>query len=309
MKLWKKKTPRLEEYAAHESRAMHGGAPYLLVGPAMVLLMIFVFYPLVNLVYLSFFDYNLITEPVFVGLKNYRVLFFVKKDFLIALRNTAVYTAVVVFFSMLLAVLFALILERDSWLNRFLQKSMFTPYLISTVSCAYIWTWMYDVDSGILNAMLSLFGAPLSRWILDADLALFCVAAVSVWKSLGYYLIIVLASVKTIPAEILEAASLDNTPPVRKFFKITLPMISPQLFFLLITITISSFKVFDVIRVMTDGGPGDATNVLVTYIYQYAFQMNAKVGYASAAGTVLLVILMILTYFYFRVLSKKVHYQ
>ena len=286
-----------------------GLVPYLLVGPAMLLLLIFVFYPLVNLVYLSFFDYNLIGEKTFVGLKNYEVLFFVKTDFLDALRNTAVYTLSVLFFSLLLAVLFALWLEPDSRINRFLQKSMFTPYLISMVSCAYIWSWMYDADSGILNAMLALFGLPLSRWLNDSDLALFCVAAVAVWKSLGYYLIIVLASIRSIPAEILEAAALDNTPPVRKFFRITLPMISPQLFFLLITITISSFKVFDVVRVMTDGGPGNATDVLVTYIYRYAFQMNARVGYASAAGTVLLVILMILTYFYFRVLSKRVHYQ
>lgn len=286
-----------------------GLVPYLLVGPAMLLLLIFVFYPLVNLVYLSFFDYNLIREKTFVGLKNYEVLFFVKTDFLDALRNTAVYTLSVLFFSLLLAVLFALWLEPESRINRFLQKSMFTPYLISMVSCAYIWSWMYDADSGILNAMLALFGLPLSRWLNDSDLALFCVAAVAVWKSLGYYLIIVLASIRSIPAEILEAAALDNTPPVRKFFRITLPMISPQLFFLLITITISSFKVFDVVRVMTDGGPGNATDVLVTYIYRYAFQMNARVGYASAAGTVLLVILMILTYFYFRVLSKRVHYQ
>ncbi|MBE5057230.1 sugar ABC transporter permease [Pseudoflavonifractor sp. DSM 107456] len=286
-----------------------GLVPYLLVGPAMLLLLIFVFYPLVNLVYLSFFDYNLIREKTFVGLKNYEVLFFVKTDFLDALRNTAVYTLSVLFFSLLLAVLFALWLEPDSRINRFLQKSMFTPYLISMVSCAYIWSWMYDADSGILNAMLALFGLPLSRWLNDSDLALFCVAAVAVWKSLGYYLIIVLASIRSIPAEILEAAALDNTPPVRKFFRITLPMISPQLFFLLITITISSFKVFDVVRVMTDGGPGNATDVLVTYIYRYAFQMNARVGYASAAGTVLLVILMILTYFYFQVLSKRVHYQ
>lgn len=286
-----------------------GLVPYLLVGPAMLLLLIFVFYPLVNLVYLSFFDYNLIREKTFVGLKNYEVLFFVKTDFLDALRNTAVYTLSVLLFSLLLAVLFALWLEPDSRINRFLQKSMFTPYLISMVSCAYIWSWMYDADSGILNAMLALFGLPLSRWLNDSDLALFCVAAVAVWKSLGYYLIIVLASIRSIPAEILEAAALDNTPPVRKFFRITLPMISPQLFFLLITITISSFKVFDVVRVMTDGGPGNATDVLVTYIYRYAFQMNARVGYASAAGTVLLVILMILTYFYFRVLSKRVHYQ
>lgn len=282
---------------------------YLLVGPAMILLMIFVFYPLANLVYLSFFDYNLISEPKFTGLKNYRVLFWVKTDFKEALRNTAVYSAFVVFFSLLLAVLFAMWLERDSAFNRFLQKSMFTPYLISMVSCAYIWSWMYDDEYGILNAMLSLFGLPLSRWLNDADLALFCVAAVAVWKSLGYYLIIVMASVRSIPAEIMEAAELDNTPPFRKFFRITLPMISPQMFFLLITITISSFKVFDVIQVMTDGGPGNATDVIVTYIYRYAFQMNARVGYASAAGTVLLVILMILTYFYFRILSRRVHYQ
>ena len=306
-RLKRKKEREFEEFS--EVRRAHGGAPYLMVGPAMILLVIFVFYPLVNLVYLSFFNYNLISEPKFIGWQNYEVLFFIKTDFIQALRNTAVYTVTVVFFSLLLAVLFALILERDSWLNRFLQKSMFTPYLISTVSCAYIWSWMYNVDSGILNAMLSLFGMPLSRWLNDADLALFCVAAVSVWKSLGYYLIIVLASIKAIPSEILEAAELDNTPAWRKFFKITLPMISPQLFFLLITITISSFKVFDVIRVMTDGGPGNATNVLVTYIYEYAFEMNAKVGYASAAGTILLIILMILTFFYFRVLSKKVHYQ
>lgn len=307
LKLKRKKAEAYEE--VHESRGRHKGAPYLMVAPAMLLLMIFTFYPLVNLVYLSFHDYNLISKPKFVGLKNYYVMFCVKPDFLEVLRNTAVYTLVVVFFSLLLAVLFALLLEKNSRLNRFLQKSMFTPYLISTVSCAYIWSWMYNVDSGILNAMLSLFGLPLSRWLNDADIALFCVAAVAVWKSLGYYLIIVLASIKSIPSEILEAAELDNTPPVRKFFKITLPMISPQLFFLLITMTISSFKVFDMIRVMTDGGPGNATSVLVTYIYDYAFSMNAKVGYASAAGTVLLVILMILTYFYFKVLSKKVHYQ
>ena len=307
MHFGKKKKKEIQEL--HESKLIRGGSPYLMVGPAMILLMIFVFYPLVNLVYLSFFDYKLISEPKFIGLKNYELLFFIKPDFFQALRNTGVYTLVVVFFSLLLAILFAMLLESNSRINRFLQKSMFTPYLISAVSCAYIWSWIYDADSGILNAMLSLFGLPLSRWLNDADIALFCVAAVAVWKSLGYYLIIVLASIKAIPSEILEAAALDNTPAIRKFFKITLPMISPQLFFLLITITISSFKVFDMINVMTGGGPGNATNVLVTYIYEYAFKMNAKVGYASAAGTVLLVILMILTYFYFRVLSKKIYYQ
>ena len=294
---------------AEKKRGVSRFTPYALIGPAMALMAVFVFYPLADLVYLSFFDYNLIGKKKFAGLGNYKVLFFVKTDFWEALSNTAVYTGTVVVLSLLLAVLFAMWLERDSLVNRFLQKSMFTPYLISMVSCAYIWSWMYNDDSGILNAMLAMFGLPLSRWLNDSHIALFCVAAVAVWKSLGYYLIIVLASVRTIPPEILEAAELDNTSPVRKFFRITLPMISPQLFFLLITITISSFKVFDTIQVMTGGGPGNATDVLVTYIYRYAFEMNARVGYASAAGTVLLVILMILTFVYFRMLGRKVYYQ
>ena len=212
---------------AEKKRGVSRFTPYALIGPAMALMAVFVFYPLADLVYLSFFDYNLIGKKKFAGLGNYKVLFFVKTDFWEALSNTAVYTGTVVVLSLLLAVLFAMWLERDSLVNRFLQKSMFTPYLISMVSCAYIWSWMYNDDSGILNAMLAMFGLPLSRWLNDSHIALFCVAAVAVWKSLGYYLIIVLASVRTIPPEILEAAELDNTSPVRKFFRITLPLAMP----------------------------------------------------------------------------------
>ncbi len=282
---------------------------YLMIAPAMFFMFLFVFYPLINLIYLSFFDYNLIGTKKFVGLKNYKVLFLIKTDFLEALGNTAVYTVTVVFFSLMLAILLAMWLEKDSLVNRFLQKTMFTPYLVSMVSCAYIWSWMYDSDRGIFNAMLETLKLTPLRWLNDSHMAIFCVAATAVWKSLGYYLIIVLASVKSVPKEIMEAAELDAIPPVSKFLKITFPMISPQIFFLLITITISSFKVFDGVRVMTNGGPGNATDVLVTYIYRYAFEMNAKVGYASAAGTVLLCLMMFLTYLYFKVLNSRVYYQ
>ena len=143
---------------AEKKRGVSRFTPYALIGPAMALMAVFVFYPLADLVYLSFFDYNLIGKKKFAGLGNYKVLFFVKTDFWEALSNTAVYTGTVVVLSLLLAVLFAMWLERDSLVNRFLQKSMFTPYLISMVSCAYIWSWMYNDDSGILNAMLAMFG-------------------------------------------------------------------------------------------------------------------------------------------------------
>ena len=284
-------------------------AAYLFVLPAVCLLLMFTLYPLINLMYLSFFNYNLIGSKQFVGLQNYYTLFFVKKDFWQALKNTAVFATTVVFFSLALAVLLAMWLQKDNLLNRLLQRSMFTPYLISTVSCAYIWSWMYDVDAGILNALMEFFKLPHLKWLNSSEMAIFCVATVSVWKSLGYYLIIALYSIKSIPRDVLDAARLENSNFIINFFYIILPMISPQIFFLLITITISSYKVFDIVKIMTNAGPGNATDVIVTYIYRYAFELNSKIGYASAAASILLLIMMILTYFYFKLLAKKVYYQ
>jgi sn-glycerol 3-phosphate transport system permease protein len=159
-----------------------------------------------------------------------------------------------------------------------------------------------------LNAVLNLFHLPSLRWLNSSKTALLSIIIVSIWKSTGYYLLIVLASLKSIPQEIFEAAELDNTPRLRKFFRITLPLLSPQLFFMLITITINSFKVFDTVRVMTDGGPGNSTDVVIYYLYRYAFRFF-RVGIASAAGVILMAILVILTIIYFRFLGKRVHYQ
>lgn len=284
--------------------------PYFLVAPAMAFLLVFTFYPMVNLVYLSFFDYNLVNpNKKFVGWKNYRTLLFVKRDFIIALQNTAVYTVAVVFFLILLSLLFALWFQKDSRLNRFAQTAVFTPHLIAMLSVAMIWSWIMDQNSyGLLNAVLGIFNIPPLRWLNSSSTAMLSVVIVSVWKSIGYYALIILSALKAIPTEIYEAAELDNAPKVRVFFKITLPLLSPQLFFLLITITIGSFKVFDTIRIMTGGGPGSSTDVISFYIYRYAFQ-HFRIGYASAAGTILMIILMVMTAIYFAVLSKRVHYQ
>lgn len=284
--------------------------PYVMVAPAMGFLLIFTFYPMVNLVYLSVFDYNLV-NPIkkFVGLKNYHTLFFVRRDFMIALKNTAVYTAAVVVFLIFFALLFALWFQKDNRLNRFAQTAVFTPHLVAMLSCAMIWSWIMEQNSyGLLNAVLGLFKVPPLRWLNSSQTAMLSVVIVSVWKSIGYYTLVILSALKAIPAEIFEAAELDNAPKWRVFFRLTLPLLSPQLFFLLIVITINSFKVFDTIRIMTGGGPGSATDVLAYYIYRYAFE-HFRIGYASAAGTVLMVILMILTALYFAVLGRRVHYQ
>ena len=205
--------------------------------------------------------------------------------------------------------MFALWFQKDNRLNRFSQTAVFTPHLIAMLSCAMIWSWIMDQNSyGLLNAVLGIFNIPPLRWLNSSSTAMLSVVIVSVWKSIGYYALIILSALKSIPAEIYEAAELDNTPKLRTFFRITLPLLSPQLFFLLITITISSFKVFDTVRIMTGGGPGSSTDVISFYIYRYAFQ-HFRIGYASAAGTILMIILMILTAIYFMVLSKRVHYQ
>lgn len=284
--------------------------PYLMVAPAMVFLLVFTFYPMVNLVYLSFFDYNLINpNKRFVGLRNYEILFSGRRGFHTALKNTAVYTISVVVLLIILSLLFALWFQKSRRLNRFAQTAIFTPHLVAMLSCAMIWSWIMDQHSyGLLNAVLGLFNLPPLRWLNSSQTAMLSVVIVSVWKSIGYYALIITAALKAIPSEIYEAAALDNAPKYRVFFRITLPMLSPQLFFLLIVITINSFKVFDTIRIMTEGGPGNATDVLVYYIYRYAFQ-HFRIGYASAAGTVLMVILMILTVIYFALLGRRVHYQ
>ena len=282
--------------------------PYIMVAPAMIFLGLFTFYPMINLAYLSFFDYNIIKKPKFVGLENYKNLFFVKTDFLTALANTCVYTVAVVVLLLLFAILFALWMQNNTKLNRFAQTALFTPHLVAMISCGLIWAWLMNENSGVLNAVLEFFEIPGLKWLNSSSTAMMSIVIVSVWKGIGYYALVVLSALKAIPSEIYEAAALDNTGRLRKFFRITLPLLSPQLFFLLITMTINSFKVFDTVRVMTGGGPGNSTDVLSYYIYRYAFQ-HFKVGYASAAGTVLMAMMMIMTALYFKGLGKKVHYQ
>lgn len=285
--------------------------PYLFIVPAMVFLIIFVIYPMFNLIYLSLFQGNVMRPTkAFVGLKNYHSIFFVKQDFLVALANTAVYTGSVVVLLIFFAIIFALWMYKDKRINRFSQTALFTPHLIAAVSTAFIWSWIMDQNSyGLLNSVLKSLGLPMLRWLESTDTAMMSIVIVNVWKSIGYYALIVLSAMKSIPTEIYEAAELDNTRPFKRFFKITLPLLSPQLFFLLITITIGSFKVFDSINIMTAGGPGTSTEVISRYIYEYAFIRSNTLGMGSAAGVVMMLILILLTLVYFRGLENKVHYQ
>lgn len=284
-----------------------GILPYLMILPAMLFLIVFTFYPMFHMVYLSFFNYDLVTEKSFVGLKNYDVMFHVAIDFWPAVKNTLIYTLAVVIQLVLLSLIFAVWLQKSTFLNALCQRIMFFPYMCAIISISMIFQWLLD-EEGLVNSILKFFHLPLFAGLGSSATALLSVILISTWKNVGYYTLILLSSLKAIPAEIHEAAELDDTGTFRKFFKITVPMLSPQIFFLLITITISSFRVFETVQTLTGGGPGNSTMVLVYYIYKYAFHYF-KFGYACAAGTVLLAILMILTFIYFKVVEKKVHYR
>ncbi|MCI6038958.1 MAG: sugar ABC transporter permease [Clostridiales bacterium] len=250
----------------------------------------------------------MITDPVWVGWGNYAYNF-QRKEFTDAVVHTIIYAIFVVGVGLTLSTIFAVWLSKNTFLNNLTRNVMFMPHVIALLSVAMVWAWIMNKDNGLLNMVLNFFGLESLKWIDSSETAMMSVIIVALWQAIGYNTMLIYAAIQNVPAELYEAAELDNATSVKKFFKITLPMISPQMFMLLITATTGSFRVFDTIRVMTHGGPGTSTQVLVYYIYKQAFVLQGKVGYAFSAAVVLMLMIGVVTIAYFRVLSKRVHYQ
>lgn len=289
------------------SKILTAMRPYLMVAPAMAVFGVFILYPIFYMIYLSFFDWNLIGEMKYIGLENYTDMLS-DKDFWQVLGNSVYYMVMVVIFQMILSLLLAAYLNRNTRVNRILQSIAFTPYITSMVSVAFIWMWLMDSDYGLLNYLLSLIGLGPVGWLSDPNVAMNSLVLVSVWKGLGYNTIIIISAMQSVPGYLYEAAALDKTPKWKAFWKITLPMISPTLFFLALMNIIAALKVFETVNIMTQGGPMNSTNTLVYNIYQYGFDYF-KIGYASALGVALMVVIGFFTLIYFRVLSKRVYYN
>ena len=185
---------------------------------------------------------------------------------------------------------------------------IFSPYVVSLASVALLWMWIMNKDYGLLNSILGFFDIGAVDWLGDSHVALVSLILISVWKSVGYDALILVSAIQGIPAHLYEAARLDQASPWTTFRKITLPMMSPTLFFLVVVDAIASLKVFETIQIMTAGGPQNATNTLVFSLYQYGFQFN-KVGYAAAIGVVLLALIAVFAIVYFKLLSNRVHYR
>ena len=281
--------------------------PYLLILPSMLVFILFFILPLLFMGVLSFSSWNLISPEIpWVGFDNYKSIL---QDpfFHDTMKNTFLYTIVYVVAIVCLSIPLGVWLNKNTLIHRIAQAAVFSPHIISLVSVAMIWMFMMDPVNGVLNFILSLFGLEGAGWLTDPKIALYSLILVTVWKGVGYYTVIVVAALASIPKDLYEAAALDNANWWRTFTKITIPAIAPTIYFIVIINIINAIQTFETINIMTQGGPVNSTTTIVYYIYEEGF-MNFDIGSASAAGMILLVILMVLTYFYFRLLGRKVQY-
>ena len=284
---------------------------WALVLPAIIFLALFTFYPMGNLIHLSLYRGN-ITNPykTFRGIQNYVDILVKRPEFMTTLKNTVGYVLMYVPICLSLSVIFAVWLQKSRKINNFAQTCFFTPHLVATICSAFMWSWIFSPESsGIMNGIIKVFGFNTHNWLGSSSTAMICVMVMNTWASIGHHALIFLSALKAIPAEVYEAAELDSSSSIKTFFKITLPMLSPQIFLMLITMTTNSFKIFESVRQMTGGGPGISTKTVCMFIYDNAFETNNTLGLAGASSIILTILLMLITLLDFKGLEKKVHYQ
>ncbi|MBW4083695.1 carbohydrate ABC transporter permease [Paenibacillus sp. S150] len=280
----------------------------LFILPAFALFTVFIFIPLVYGLYMSFTDYGGFNiKPDFVGWDNYAKL--LRDDyFLISLKNNLIYTGLFVPITMVLALFSAIALNSVLHLRKYLRMAFYFPQITSMVSIAIVWGLLLNPLSGPVNQILKAVGiSNPPEWLMSSKWALFAIILVAAWKSFGYYMIILLAGIQGIPEYLYESAKLDGAGKLQRFLYVTLPGLSPTLFMVLLLTIINSFQVFDLVSVMTDGGPGRSTNVLVFRIYQEAF-IHYRMGYAAAMSSVLFLIILVISLIQFRLEKKWVTY-
>ncbi len=246
---------------------------------------------------LSFYKWNLISpRRPFVGFDNYLGLLD-DENFILALKNTTIYSFSTVLLSTAIALPLAVFLSRKSRLSAFYQTVYFLPVITPMVPVSIAWKWIYDYNYGILNYGFSLVGLPSVPWLTDPDIALWALVVMGVWKVLGYNMVLFLVGIRNIPLEYMEAASLDGASDWQRFWRITLPLLRPILLYVLVTSTIAAYNVFTQVYVMTLGSqsaPGQAVRMLVFDIYTNGFQFF-RMGYASAEAVILTLIVLGLT--------------
>lgn len=271
-------------------------AAYIFIAPVTIGLLIFYVWPFIQNFWFSFNDVNKFNMATFCGLDNYKKLF-EEPDLMLALKNTILYAVITVPIGLFISLLLATLLNSKIKGKGIYRTIYFLPSITMAAAVALVWKLIFNGDYGILNTVLEFFGVEGKRWLTDPSTALFCVMMVGIWSGAGYNMIILLAGMQGVSNSYYEAAAIDGAGPVQKFFKITIPLVSPTIFFVTITGLIGAFQVFDTLYMMIDIDKNPAFNAVKTtnvLFYQNAFTYGYK-GYAAAISIFMFVIIMIIT--------------
>lgn len=284
-------------------------AGYLFLLPALLLFILFIGEPLVASIVLSFTEYNIITPFKFIGLDNIRQFL---QDERIGLMywNTLKYIVILVPMHVVLGLLLALGVTRNisnRW-KYFYRTAFYFPVLVTSAAVAVAWSFIYDTNFGVLNYLLGLFGIDPVPWLQSPAWVYLAVAIYSFWKFVGNAFLYYVIGLQNIPANLYEAAHIDGANPFQSFFKITLPMLSPTIFFVTVTSLIGAMQIFDEPYLITKGGPGDASRSINMYIYETAFQQHSM-GYASLVSLSLFLVILVVTLLQFGLSKRWVSYD
>ncbi len=251
---------------------------------------VFIIIPVFCSFALSFCDWNLLNVPAFVGLDNYKDLV-TEPEFFKVLKNTVIYAFFTTVFAVIIPLFLADILNKKFKFADLFKTAYFIPFITPMLVVALVWAWIFDPNIGLMNYILKAN----IQWLYEPTTAMIAVIAVSVWKLIGYNTVLLIGGYAGINSSLPEAAEIDGANGLQTFCKITLPLLSPVIFFVVIITTISSFQVFDLIYLMTQGGPDGATDVLVYWLYKNAFEYF-EIGRASAAAYILFIIISALSF-------------
>jgi len=280
--------------------------PYFYLLPTLIGLIVFTAGAVVMSFAISFTKWDVINPPKWVGFDNYLIIF-QSEMFWKIFGNTFYYVALNVPFSLVIPLLIAVVMNQKLKGIKIFRTIYFLPVVSSVVAVALVWSWLYKPEYGLLNYFLNyFFGIDGPRWLEDEAWAMPAMVIMTVWKGLGYNMILFLAGLQNIPESLYEVSEIDGASGLRKFFKITLPLLSPTTFFVFIITIINSFQVFEQTYILTKGGPANATLTLSYYIYQNAF-FYLRMGYSSALSYILFAVIFIITIIQFKYQKKWVY--
>jgi len=282
--------------------------PYLLLLPALTVLILFLYYPQVEVFILSLHRVALLgVRKVFVGFANYQKIFSSPKYYH-SLEITLIFVAAVVLIGLAISLGLAVLANQKIRGARFYRTALIWPYALSPAAAGTVWFFLFTPVAGLVNYVLDSTIGIRPDWFGDKILALALVTGAAIWKNLGYNVIFYLAALQNVPKELLEAAQVDGAGAFRRFWKVTFPLLGPTTFFLLtMNMIYAFFETFPIIDIMTRGGPGEATNTLIYNLYRDAFRFF-KTGVASAQSVILFLFVLILTFLQFRTVERRVHY-